>query len=75
MSVLELLSEHNARATLYLPTSNSLRSGHLGRSGNRLLSWAEIASLPDNLVEIGSHSTSTAHSTYSAKRTSTTRYG
>ena len=47
LGVLELLARHEARATLYLPTSQ------LGRPG--CLAWAQVASLPRDLVEIGSH--------------------
>ena len=56
LSVLELLSVHQGRATLYLPTSQPGESGQPPRPNDRSLSWAEIASLPRDLVEIGSHS-------------------
>jgi len=52
LGVLDLLSAHEAQATLYLPTS------HLdapGREGGPWLSWADVARLPRTLVEIGSH--------------------
>jgi peptidoglycan/xylan/chitin deacetylase (PgdA/CDA1 family) len=55
LGVLELLSVHDARATLYLPTSQPSPSGYLARQHDRSLSWAEVASLPRDLVEIGSH--------------------
>jgi len=55
LGVVELLSTHNARATLYLPTSQTGKARHLTRARERSLSWAEIASVPRFLVEIGSH--------------------
>lgn len=52
LGVLDLLSKHNARATLYLPTSHPdiAERGH-----GSWLSWPEVAALPRELVEIGSH--------------------
>lgn len=52
LGVLDLLSKHDARATLYLPTSH-LDIAERGHSP--WLSWQEAASLPRELVEIGSH--------------------
>ena len=52
LGVLDLLAAHNAQATLYLPTS------HLDtpeRGDGPWLSWADVACLPRDLVEIGSH--------------------
>ena len=46
LGVVELLSTHNARATLYLPTSETGKARHLARAHERSLSWAEIASDP-----------------------------
>jgi peptidoglycan/xylan/chitin deacetylase (PgdA/CDA1 family) len=52
LGILDLLSEHDARATLYLPTSylDIAERGH-----SPWLSWQEAAVLPRELVEIGSH--------------------
>jgi len=55
LGVLELLSAHQARATLYLPTSQLEQDGCLIRSGSRSLTWREVECLPRDLVEIGSH--------------------
>ena len=55
LGVLELLSAHDGRATLYLPTSQPGVSVDAAKSHARWLSWAEVASLPPDLVEIGSH--------------------
>jgi peptidoglycan/xylan/chitin deacetylase (PgdA/CDA1 family) len=52
LDVLDLLSAHNARATLYLPTSYLDTPG---RKDGPWLSWAEVARVPRELVEIGSH--------------------
>jgi peptidoglycan/xylan/chitin deacetylase (PgdA/CDA1 family) len=52
LGVLDLLSAHDAQATLYLPTS------HLDtpeREDGPWLSWADVTRLPRELVEIGSH--------------------
>jgi peptidoglycan/xylan/chitin deacetylase (PgdA/CDA1 family) len=56
LGVLELLSAHQARATLYLPTSQLEQDGCLVRSRSRSLTWREVEHLPRDLVEIGSHS-------------------
>jgi peptidoglycan/xylan/chitin deacetylase (PgdA/CDA1 family) len=53
LGVIELLSKHDAQATLYLPTAN-LDMPEQG--GGPWLSWSEVSSLPKELVEIGSHS-------------------
>jgi peptidoglycan/xylan/chitin deacetylase (PgdA/CDA1 family) len=55
LGVLELLSAHRARATLYLPTSQLEQSGRAVRPENRSLTWKEVEHLPRDLVEIGSH--------------------
>jgi peptidoglycan/xylan/chitin deacetylase (PgdA/CDA1 family) len=55
LGVLELLAAHGARATLYLPTSQLGQPGCLMRSHSRSLTWAEVASLPRDMVELGSH--------------------
>jgi peptidoglycan/xylan/chitin deacetylase (PgdA/CDA1 family) len=55
LGVLDLLSAHEARATLYLPTSQLEQSGCLGRPDIRSLTWQEVEHLPRDLVEIGSH--------------------
>jgi peptidoglycan/xylan/chitin deacetylase (PgdA/CDA1 family) len=52
LAVPDLLSAHNARATLYLPTSY-LDTPE--REDGPWLSWADVARLPRELVEIGSH--------------------
>lgn len=52
LGVLDLLSKHDARATLYLPTSYL---DIAGRGHGPWLSWQEAAVLPRELVEIGSH--------------------
>lgn len=52
LGVLDLLSAHNAQATLYLPTS---RLDTPEREDGSWLSWADVAGLPRELVEIGSH--------------------
>ena len=52
LGVLDLLSKHEAHATLYLPTAN-LDAPDQGNGP--WLSWPEAASLPRDLVEIGSH--------------------
>jgi peptidoglycan/xylan/chitin deacetylase (PgdA/CDA1 family) len=49
------MSRHQARATLYLPTAQLEQPGSLVRPHDRSLTWAEVASLPRELVEIGSH--------------------
>ncbi len=55
LGVLDLLATHGARATLYLPTSPLEQPAHPGQRPGRYLTWAEVASLPRDLVEIGSH--------------------
>ncbi len=52
----ELLEEHGATATLYVPTAHvGKRAGPLGYApGRRILGWDQLAALPDS-VEIGSH--------------------
>jgi peptidoglycan/xylan/chitin deacetylase (PgdA/CDA1 family) len=55
LGVLELLSAHQARATLYLPTSQLEQSACEVRPDNRCLTWQEVERLPRDLVEIGSH--------------------
>jgi peptidoglycan/xylan/chitin deacetylase (PgdA/CDA1 family) len=55
LGVLELLSVHDASATLYLSTSQPDDSGHPARPDRRWLTWAQVASFPSDLVEIGSH--------------------
>jgi peptidoglycan/xylan/chitin deacetylase (PgdA/CDA1 family) len=55
LGVLDLLAMHDARATLYLPTSQVGTPGQKAGPDQSWLSWADIASLPRELVEIGSH--------------------
>lgn len=55
LGVLDLLAKHDARATAYIPTSRPGQSGLPGGPDHRWLSWDEVASLPRDLVEIGSH--------------------
>lgn len=52
LGVLDLLSKHDAHATLYLPTSHPdiAERGH-----GPWLSWPEVLTLPRESVEIGSH--------------------
>ena len=52
LGVPDLLSKHEARATLYLPTADLDAPEH----GDGLSAfWPEAASLPRDLVEVGSH--------------------
>ena len=55
LSVPELLSAHDARATLYLPTSQLGESWSSTGIPYQSLSWDDVAALPRDLVEIGSH--------------------
>jgi peptidoglycan/xylan/chitin deacetylase (PgdA/CDA1 family) len=52
LGVPDLLAKHDARATLYLPTSYP---DIAERGSSPWLSWQEAVSLPGELVEIGSH--------------------
>lgn len=52
LGIPDLLSKHEAHATLYLPTANL---DDLEQSDGSWLSWSEADSLPRELVEIGSH--------------------
>lgn len=52
LGILDLLSKHDARATLYLPTSYL---DIAAREHSPWLSWQEATFLPRELVEIGSH--------------------
>jgi peptidoglycan/xylan/chitin deacetylase (PgdA/CDA1 family) len=55
LGLLDLLAEHEARVTLYLPTSRLGQPDGQPRSHGQWLTWAEVAALPRDLVEIGSH--------------------
>jgi len=52
LGIPDLLAKHDARATLYLPTSYP---DIAERGSSPWLSWQETASLPGEVVEIGSH--------------------
>lgn len=52
LGVIDLLSKYDAHATLYLPTSHHYITE---RGHSPWLSWPEVASLPTEFVEIGSH--------------------
>jgi peptidoglycan/xylan/chitin deacetylase (PgdA/CDA1 family) len=53
----EALVQFDCAATLYVPTAHVGTAGlGLGRDTGRLLTWAELADLPRDYVEIGSHS-------------------
>jgi peptidoglycan/xylan/chitin deacetylase (PgdA/CDA1 family) len=52
LGVLDLLSKHDAHATLYLPTSHPYIAE---QEHGPWLSWPEVVALPRELVEIGSH--------------------
>jgi peptidoglycan/xylan/chitin deacetylase (PgdA/CDA1 family) len=55
IGVLDLLAKHDARATVYIPTSQPRQSRFSDGVAHEWLSWAELASLPRDLVEVGSH--------------------
>ena len=55
LAVPRLLADHEARATLYLPTSHLGTDDRLIATAGRLLTWAEVADLPRDVVEIGGH--------------------
>jgi peptidoglycan/xylan/chitin deacetylase (PgdA/CDA1 family) len=59
LGVLDLLSAHEAQATLYLPTSHldaaERADAALSGAWGPWLSWADVARLPRELVEVGSH--------------------
>lgn len=54
LSAADCLGELGARATLYIPTDH-VGTHRLIAEAGRLLTWAEIASLPREVVEVGSH--------------------
>ena len=55
INALELLAKHDAKATLYVPTSFP-GNADLSGTESRWLRWREVAALPKDIVEIGSHS-------------------
>jgi peptidoglycan/xylan/chitin deacetylase (PgdA/CDA1 family) len=56
LAVPQLLADHDAAATLYLPTSHLDTDDRLITTAGRLLTWDEVAGLPRERVEIGGHS-------------------
>lgn len=52
----DLLVRHDAKATLYVPTAHIGGPGGPVYHAGRVLSWEELAELPQDRVEIGSHS-------------------
>ncbi len=52
----ELLDKHDASTTLYVPTAHVGGDGGPVHYTGRVLDWAELARLPGERVEIGSHS-------------------
>ncbi|MBK8435493.1 MAG: polysaccharide deacetylase family protein [Austwickia sp.] len=52
----DLLVRHDARATLYVPTAHVGGPGGPVHYAGRVMSWEELAELPQDRVEIGSHS-------------------
>jgi peptidoglycan/xylan/chitin deacetylase (PgdA/CDA1 family) len=57
LNVLEVLSNHDAKATLYVPTSYPGEDWSTKRQPYKnWLTWEEISDLPSTLVELGSHS-------------------
>lgn len=55
LHVPELLERHEATATLYVPTAHVGGPGAPVHYAGRVLSWEQLAQLPAERVEIGSH--------------------
>jgi peptidoglycan/xylan/chitin deacetylase (PgdA/CDA1 family) len=55
LAAAELLVDRGCGATLYVPTAHVGTEGMIPSAG-RLLDWADLATLPLPLVEVGSHS-------------------